>query len=51
MPQDTPRPGEGAFIRAELRPAVAPESGQFAPLETGASPEEIRKRLAENSFN
>jgi len=47
MPQDTPSPNEGAFIRAELRPAVAPESGQFAPLETGASPDEIRERLEE----
>jgi hypothetical protein len=47
MPQDTPAQNHGAFIQAELRPAVGSGSAPSRPLEPDASPDEIQGRLRE----
>ena len=47
MPQDTPGQSQGAFIPADLRPTVGPDVERSAPLEPGASPDEIQQRLGE----
>ena len=47
MPQDRPGQSQGAFIPADLRPTVGPDVERSAPLEPGASPDEIQQRLGE----